>query len=105
MAKEVGMSATRAIDIPKGGLRKSFQKELPYLFTSRFPLIAPFWVGEMVLLLTWGPRQPPLNDSVKVLAFDYASDPALLQFSVGTNEIMPWWPIEFCRLADPVPVS
>ena len=104
MAKEVGMSANRAINIAKRPLRKSFQKELPYLFTSRFPSIAPFWVGEMVILLPWGPRQPPLNESVKVVEFDYAADPALLKFSVGSNEIMPWWPIEFCKLADPVPV-
>jgi hypothetical protein len=104
MAKEVGMSAKRAIDIPKGGLRKSFQKELPYLFTSRFRNIDPFWVGEMVLLLPWGPRQPPLNESVKVVGLDFASDPALLEFSVGHNEIMPWWPMEFCKLADPVPI-
>ena len=106
MAKEVGMTATRGIDIPmlQKPLRRSFLKELPHLFTSRFPTIAPFWVGEMVCLLPWGLRQPPFNESVKVVELCYQTEVDQVKVEVANGDINPYWPMEFCKLADPVPI-
>ncbi len=106
MASEVGMTATRGIDIPmlQGGLRRSFQKELPHAMTRPFPENAPFWVGEWVLLQDWGRRESPVKESVKVIGFCWEDDPAQLKFEVANGDIPPYWPIEFCKLADPVPV-
>ena len=106
MASEVGMMVRRGFDIPmlQGPLRRSKQKELPYHMTRRFRHHDPFVVGDMVWLQAWGPRPSPVKEIVKVIGFDYATDPAQLKFEVASADINPFWPIEFCKLADLVPI-
>ena len=104
MASDVGMIAKRGIDIPmlQGSLR-SKQKELPYKMTRRFRHHDPFVVGDFVWLQNRVHQQSPVNDKVEVIGSHYEYAPALLKFKCSAD-IIPFWPIESCKLADLEPM-
>ena len=59
-------------------------------------------LGDMVILQDQPHQQSPVKDKVEVLGFNYDEEPALLKFKCSTDSApWPFWPIEFCKFADP----
>ena len=102
MALAVGIDVIRGGTIQMPLLRKHKQKELPYAITRCFKnhYPEPFVIGDMVWLQDQPRQQKPVNNKVEVLEFHYEDDPAYLKFEVSSADISPFWPIEYCKLAE-----